>query len=151
MYISCYFPALFFLLVVFLILEPLGVDFELPRGPSHLQKPSFCVVSLHIFEKRRFTSKNCFGCVLALSWTPFGGSRGSLGVSLGPLDRPRGASIFVLELPWASFARFLLPKMVLRAFWGRIWLVFRAPECLLRGCVGIRPAEFDHQYCASEF
>ena len=24
---------------LFLILEPLGVDFELPRGPSHPQKP----------------------------------------------------------------------------------------------------------------
>ena len=38
-----------------------------------------------------------------------------------------------MELPWASLARFLLPKMVVRAFWGRLWLVFGAPEGLLEG------------------
>ena len=66
------------------------------------------------------------GSVLGLSWAPPGGSWGSLGSSLGPLDRPKGTSSFVLELPWASFARFLLPKMVVRAFWGRPWLDFDA-------------------------
>ena len=40
-YVSCCYPALFFLIVVFLILEPLGVDFELTRGPSHPQKSPF--------------------------------------------------------------------------------------------------------------
>ena len=51
---------------------------------------------------------------------------------MGPLDRPRRASRFVLELSWASFARFLLPKMALGAFWGCFWLVLGAPERLLR-------------------
>jgi hypothetical protein len=37
-----------------------------------------------------------------------------------------------LELSWASFARFLLPKMALGAFWGCLWLVLGAPEGLLR-------------------
>ena len=51
---------------------------------------------------------------------------------MGPLDRPKRASRFVLELSWASFARFLLPKMALGASWGCFWLVFGAPEGLLR-------------------
>ena len=54
------------------------------------------------------------------------------GTSLGPLDRPKRASRFVLELSWASFARFLLPKMALGALWGCLWLVLGAPEGLLR-------------------
>ena len=52
---------------------------------------------------------------------------------MGPLDRPKRASRFVLELSWASFARFLLPKMALGRFWGRLWLVLGAPEGLFRG------------------
>ena len=51
---------------------------------------------------------------------------------MGPLDRPKRASRFVLELSWASFARFLLPKMALGAFWGCLWLILGAPEGLLR-------------------
>ena len=50
-----------------------------------------------------------------------------------PLDRPKRASRFVLALSWASFARFLLPKMALGGFWGRLWLVLGAPEGLLGG------------------
>merc|ERR1712138_275843 len=61
-----------------------------------------------------------------------GSSWGALGSSLGPLDRPKRASRFVLELSWASFARFLLPKMALGAFWGCLWLILGAPEGLLR-------------------
>ena len=71
-------------------------------------------------------SKDGLGSVLGLPWAPLGGSWGSLGGSLGLLDRPKGASSFVLELPWASSARFLLPKMVVRAFGGRLWLIFDA-------------------------
>ena len=52
---------------------------------------------------------------------------------MGPLDRPKRASRFVLELSWASFAWFLLPKMALGAFWGCLWLVLGAPE----GLVGV--------------
>ena len=51
---------------------------------------------------------------------------------MGPLDRPKRASRFVLELSWASFARFLLPKMALGAFCGCLWLLLGAPEGLLR-------------------
>ena len=51
---------------------------------------------------------------------------------MGPLDRPKRASRSVLELSWTSFARFLLPKMALGAWWGCLWLVLGAPEGLLR-------------------
>ena len=51
---------------------------------------------------------------------------------MGPLDRPKRASRFVLELSWASFARFLLPKMAWGASWGCIWLVLGVPEGLVR-------------------
>ena len=51
---------------------------------------------------------------------------------MGPLDRPNRASRFVLELSWASFARFLQPTMALGASWGCFWLVLGAPEGLLR-------------------
>ena len=71
-------------------------------------------------------SRAPFGELLGVSW-------GSLGSSFGPQDRPKGASRFVLELSWASFARFLLPKVALGGFWGRLSLVFGAPEGLLGG------------------
>ena len=51
---------------------------------------------------------------------------------MGPPDRLQRASRFLMELSWASFARFLLPKMALGAFWGCLWLVLGAPEGLLR-------------------
>ena len=51
---------------------------------------------------------------------------------MGPLDRPKRASRFVLELSWASFARFLLPKMAWGASWGCIWRVLGVPEGLVR-------------------
>ena len=38
---------------------------------------------------------------------------------MGPLARPRRPSRILLELYWASFARFLLPKLVFRTFCGR--------------------------------
>ena len=79
-------------------------------------------------KNQRFRSKDGFESVLGLSRAPFGSSWGSLGSSLGPLDRPKRASRFVLELSWASFARFLLPKMALGALWGCLWLVLGAPE-----------------------
>ena len=84
-------------------------------------------------KNHHFRSKDGFESVLGLSRPPFGRSWGALGSSLGPLDRPKRASRFVLELSWASFARFLLPKMALGGFWGRLWLVLGAPEGLLGG------------------
>ena len=61
-----------------------------------------------------------------------GGSWGALGGSWGALDRPTKASRFVLGLSWAWFACFLLPKIALGRFWGRIWLVLGVSKGLLR-------------------
>ena len=94
--------------------------------PPTFKNVDFMKAGARFLENQRFRSKYGLGSVLGLPWAPLGGSWGSLGGSLGPLDRPKGASSFVLELPWASFARFLLPKMVVRAFWGRLWFVFDA-------------------------
>ena len=111
---------------------------ELKRAPKRLQSQlwmenvDFIFRILTFLKKQRFRSNDGFENVLGLSRAPFGSSWGSLGSSLGPLDRPKRASRFVLELSWASFARFLLPKMALGAFWGCLWLVLGAPEGLLR-------------------
>ena len=90
---------------------------------------------LTFLENQCFRPRDVFESVLGLSRAPFGSSWGYLGSSLGPLDRPNKASRFALELSWASFARFLLPKMALGAFWGCLWLVLGAPEGLLRAVV----------------
>ena len=68
------------------------------------------------------------GALFGAFWALFG----ALGGSWGALDRPTKASTFVLGLSWAWFACFLLPKIALGRFWGRIWLVLGAPEGLLR-------------------
>ena len=86
-----------------------------------------------MIEKQRLRSKDGFGSVLGLYRASCGGSWGSLGGALGPLDRLERASKFVLEPSWASLARFLLPKMALGAFWGCLWLVLGAPEGLFGG------------------
>ena len=80
MYISCYFPALFFLVVVFLILEPLGVDFELPRGLSHPHKASFYKGTPSFLIQRGFALKDAlegaFGCLLGSFCGILGGTWG---------------------------------------------------------------------------
>ena len=87
---------------------------------------------LTFLKNQRFRPKDGFESALELSRATPGSSWGSLGSSLGPLDRPKRASRFVLELSWAWFARFLLPKMALGASWGCFWLVLGAPEGFLR-------------------
>ena len=76
------------------------------------------------------------GLILGALGAPWGSHGGSLGAPelptfLAPFDP--GAFLSLLELSWASFACFLLPKMALGRFWGRLWLVFGAPEGFLRG------------------
>merc|ERR1712023_382465 len=87
---------------------------------------------LTFLKNQRFRHKDGFESVLGLSRATLGSSWGYLGSSLGPLDRPKRASRFVLELSWAWFTRFLLPKMALGASWGCFWLVLGVPEGLLR-------------------
>ena len=97
-----------------------------------LENIDFTQGILTFLKNQRFRSKDGFENVLGLSRATLGSSWGSLGSSLGPLDRPKRASRFVLELSWAWFARFLLPKMALGTSWGCFWLVLGAPEGLLR-------------------
>ena len=104
----------------------LGSILKSQTDPPTIKNDDVMMAGVRFVKNHYFRSKNGFGSVLGLPWASLGGSWESLGGSLGPLDRPKGASSFVLELPWASFARFLLPKMVVRAFWGRLWLVFDA-------------------------
>ena len=72
--------AIFFRLVVFCIMEPLGVDFELPRGPSHPQKPSFyndkttCLIQLGFALKDAL--EGAFGCLLGWFLCILGGAWG---------------------------------------------------------------------------
>ena len=47
------FRSWFFEVAFYLLLEPLGVDFELPSGPSHPRKPSFYFVKRIFLIKRR--------------------------------------------------------------------------------------------------
>ena len=104
--------------------------------PPTLENVDFTIEILAFLKNQCFRSKDGFESVLGLSRAPLGSSRGSLGNSFGPLDRPKRASRFVLELSWAWFARFLLPKMALGASWGCFWLVLGAPEGLLRLVLG---------------
>merc|ERR1712115_506559 len=93
-----------------------------------LQNVDFTLRILTFLKKQRFRSNDGFGSVVGLSRAPFGSSWDSLGSSFGPLNRRKRASRFVLELSWASFARFLLPKVALGGFWGRLWLVLVLPS-----------------------
>ena len=131
-----FFSLLFFLLlsISFFISSRslLGSILSSHIDPPTLKNIYFRKGILTFLKNQRFRSKDGFESVLGLSRAPFGSSWGALGSSLGPLDRPKRASRFVLELSWASFARFLLPKMALGAFWGCLWLVLGAPEGLLR-------------------
>ena len=110
----------------------LGSILSSQTDPPTLENVDFTTGIFTFLKNQRFRSKDGFESVLGLSRAPFGSSWGSLGSSLGPLDRPKRASRFVLELSWASFARFLLPKMALGAFWGCLWLVLGAPKGLLK-------------------
>ena len=53
------------------------------------------------WRNQRFRSKNGFATVLGLSRALFRSSWGALGRSEGPLDPPKRASRFILELSWA--------------------------------------------------
>ena len=65
--------------VVYLIFEPLGLDFELPSWPSDLQK------HLRFLKIRRFRSDDGLDSVLGPSWRHFWWSWGRLGGSWGRL------------------------------------------------------------------
>ena len=95
--------------------------------PPTFENVDFTLEILTFLKNQRFRPKDGFESVLGLSRAPFGSSWGYLGSSLGPLDRPNRASRFVLELSWASFARFLLPTMA----WGASMSFFLSSRSLL--------------------
>ena len=111
----------------------LGSILSSQADPPTLKNLDFPNEILTFMKKQRFRAKDGFESVWGLPWAPFGSSWGSLGGSSGTLHRPKRASRFDLELPWASFACFLLLKMALSTFWGRLGLVFGAPSGLSVG------------------
>ena len=80
--------------------------------PPTFKNGGFMMAGVRFFKNHHFRSKDGFGCVLGFPWASLGSSWGSLGGSLGPLHRPQRASRFLLQLAWASFARFLLLLLV---------------------------------------
>ena len=97
----------------------LGSILNSQADPHTLQNVDFPQIISAFLRNLCFRSKNGCAIVLGLSRTPFGSSLGALGSSEGPLDPPKRASRYILELSWAWFARLLLPKMALGGFWGR--------------------------------
>ena len=79
--------ASFFQLVVFLLLEPLRVDFELTAGPSHLQKPSFDVGKTYMLDGTWFWD---IKLLLRALWGPSGLFLGGLGRTLAALSLSPG-------------------------------------------------------------
>ena len=88
--------SMFFEVVFYPLLGPLGVDFGPPRWPSEPQKPWFRFRHSLIFERSTFylsrwswerfgSLLGSFWVLLGVSWATFGGSWGSLGRPLGAL------------------------------------------------------------------
>ena len=109
----------------------LGLILSSYTDPPTLKNVGFTAKILTFCRNQRFRSKNGFAIVFGLSRAPFGSSWGALGRSEGPLDRPKRASRFILELSWAWFARLLLPKITLRGFWDRRCRFFISSRNLL--------------------
>ena len=100
-------------------------------APPTLKNDGFIVGKPTFSIQRRFRSEDGFGNVLGLPRGPSGPSGACLGGSLGPLDRPKKASRLILEFSWASFARFLLPKMASGTFAflsEPLWVDFDLPS-----------------------
>ena len=91
----------------------LGSILSSRTDPLTIENVDFTPEILTFLKNQRFRPKDGFENVLGLYRGTLGSYWGSLGSSLGPLDRPKRASRFALELSWAWFARFLLPKMAL--------------------------------------
>ena len=76
----------FFPTVVFLLLELLGVDLELPSGPSETHRLSdTCKMCSHL-EHLHFERKHYFENVVGLSWAVVLGTLGPLLLGPGPIE-----------------------------------------------------------------
>ena len=92
------YDANFFQVVVFLVLEPLGADFELPSGPCHLRKPSFYNGKNIFLIKRRFGCKIALESALGPSWARFWSPWARMGCSCGAFNASRWQLRF-LKIP----------------------------------------------------
>ena len=81
--------------VVYLVLEPLGADFELPSGPSHPRKPSFYDCKTYFLIKRGLWCESALMRDSGPSWDRFGSSWARMGCSFGAFN----ASLWRLRLP----------------------------------------------------
>ena len=97
----------------------LGSILSSQAAPRTLKNSDFPLIIISVMRNQRFRSKNGFAIVWGLSRAPLGSSWEGLGSSEGPLDPPKKASRYLLELSWAWCDRLLLPKMALGGFWGR--------------------------------
>ena len=107
----------------------LGLLLSSRTVPPTLENVDFTMEFLTFLKNQSFRPNDGFESLLGPSRASFGSFWGSLGNSLAPLDRSQRASRFVLELSWAWFARFLLPKMALErrgAVFGSFWVLPRA-------------------------
>ena len=89
----------------------LGSILNSQTDPPTLRNDGFTGEYQH-FQEKSLRSKDGLGNVLGLSRGHFGSSGASIGGSLRLPNRPKKVSRSILELSWASFARFLLSKMV---------------------------------------
>ena len=108
----------------------LGTTLSSQADPHTFKNVDFPLKILTFVRNLRFRSKNGFAIVWGLSRAPFGSSWGALGSSEGPIDPPKRASRYILELSWAWFARLLLPKIALGGFWGRRCIFYILSEPL---------------------
>ena len=99
--------------------------------PPILENLDFASAGARILKNHHFPFKDGFESALWLSWAPFGGSLG--------LFRASGSTTGGFQIPLRSLLGLgcspesltKLPFGVLRAFWGRDWLVFGASEGLI--------------------
>ena len=93
--------TLLFQIVVFPLLEPLGVDFELPSGSTERQKRRFRLHNIHTFEMKhqRLGSECALEGVAGIPWDPWGAFGDPFGVPWGSLGGP----LVPWGVPWGSF------------------------------------------------
>ena len=101
--------------------------------PPTIEHVDFMKAGARFLKKHHFRSKDGFGSAFWLPWAPFGGSWGLFGASGSTTEGFQIPLKTLLGLACSPESLAKLPFGVLRAFWDRHWLVFRAPEGLYGG------------------
>ena len=99
-----YYLTLFFQIIIFHMLEPLGVDFELPSGPLTLEKFHFTTGNVTFSIKRGFELIDAIEGALGLSWARFGCPVGLLGGSFAASAASRWLFECSKVLSWAPLS-----------------------------------------------